>query len=109
MYNMANDAICKKRWDTREELLQMVKPKSMARINSLQASSKKSFKRDRNIDSMILNQRSSDALISQGSANRSLLSPQQLFEQIERIRLQREASEARIPPSLRSKAERELK
>ena len=49
LHSMANDAL-KSKWDTRGELMRVAsKPNSIVRIKSIQAS-KKSFKRDRKID-----------------------------------------------------------
>lgn len=79
LHNMASDALNQK-WDTREELMSMAKPKGMARIKSL-ASSKKSFKRDRKVDTRILNDRSSELLSTISQAQ--IMSPQQLFEHFE--------------------------
>ena len=79
LFNMASDAL-KKKWDTREELMSMAKPKNIVRIQSL-ASSKKSFKRDRKVDTRILNDRSSELLSTVSQAH--IMSPQQLFEHFE--------------------------
>lgn len=58
---MANDAL-ENKWDTREELMQVAKPTDTVRIKSLQAS-KKSFRRNRELDTKILNERSSEMLM----------------------------------------------
>ena len=60
LFNMASDALANK-WDTREELMSMSTPKNIVRIKSL-AQSKKTFKRDRSLDTRILNDRSSELL-----------------------------------------------
>jgi len=47
------------RWDTRQELMKMAKPSNIVSVGSLQ-NSKKSFKRNRKLDTQILNERSGE-------------------------------------------------
>lgn len=77
MKSMA-DSAREQQWDTRKELRKVAQPKP-AKMNSL-AGSKKSFKRNRNHDNLILNERSGD-LMSNVSQNK--ISPQDLFKHFE--------------------------
>ena len=90
-------------WDTRKELRKVSQPRP-AKMNSL-AGSKKSFKRNRNHDNLILNERSGDLL---SNMSQSKLTPQEIFKHFENQQLLKDAKKAKLPPSYRSTAERNL-
>lgn len=92
-----------KQWDTKKELRKVSQSK-LVKVSSL-AASKKSFKRNRNHDNLILNERSGDLMSNVSS---KMLSPQEIFAHFEKQNIQKEAVRAKQPPSFRSTAERQI-
>lgn len=76
MTAQADDAR-KQQWDTRKELKKVAQTKSKA--TSL-AASKKSFRRNRDRDNIILNERSGDLM---SNVSQKMLSPQEIFKHFE--------------------------
>ena len=102
--SMASDARSNQ-WDTRKELKKLSNHPSKNKAMNMQ-NSKKSFRRNRNHDNIILNERSGD-LISTASAAQ-MLSPQELYKYISNVNISKDAKKAKLPPSYRSTAEKAL-
>ena len=68
--------------------------------------SKKSFRRNRDRDNIILNERSGDLISTASQAQ--MLSPQELYKYIQNVNVKKEAIKAKLPPSYRSTAEKAL-
>ena len=68
--------------------------------------SKKSFRRNRNHDNIILNERSGDLISNASQAQ--MLTPQDLYKYISNVNISKQAKQVRLPPSYRSTAEKAL-
>ena len=99
--SLASDALSNK-WDTRKELQKISsQPQDNSKVSL--AASKKSFKRNRDKDNHILNERSGDLLSHNPS---QIMSPQELFNHLERINHQKEAKLIKMSLHQRSLAEK---
>ena len=95
--SLASVALSKK-WNTRKELQKISKPQD-SKVSL--ANSKKSFKRNRDRDNNILNERSGDLLSNNPS---HIMSPQELFQHFERINNEKQAKLIKMSPHQRSLA-----
>ena len=73
MTSAANEALANP-WDSKKEIMKMAKDKKAQRGSSL-VESKKTFKRNRKADKMILNERSGGDLFSVSESSAQLLTP----------------------------------